>query len=98
MQIETSRDLGLRIRDQRLRLRKSQAALATSVGVSRSWVIQMERGNPGAEIGLVLKALQALGLRMDVAGGGEESARDQQSDRETLHRVDLARILDRARE
>lgn len=96
MQIETPGDLGLRIRDQRLRHRMSQAGLARSIGVSRSWVFQMERGNPGAEIGLVLKALQALGLTMDVASG-EEAVTGQQADSGTLDRVDLAWILDRAR-
>ena len=75
----------------------TQAELARSIGASRSWVFQMERGNPGAEVGLVLKALQALGLMMDV-GAGEEAAGDQQAGAEPLHRVDLARILDRARE
>jgi len=97
MQIETPRDLGLRIRDQRLRLRMTQAELARSIGASRSWVIQMERGNPGAEIGLVLKALKALGLMMGV-NAGEETARGPQADVGSLHRVDLAWILDRARE
>ena len=97
MQIQTPRDLGLRIRDQRLRIGMTQAELARSIGASRSWVFQMERGNPGAEIGLVLKALQALGLMMDV-GEKEEISGVQQGDSGALHRVDLAWILDRARE
>jgi len=95
MHIETPRDIGLRMRDQRLRLRISQAELARSIGASRSWVIQIERGNAGAEIGLVLRALQALRLTMDV-GDTEEAG--QQADNGALHRVDLAWILDCARE
>jgi DNA-binding XRE family transcriptional regulator len=75
----------------------SQAELARSIDASRSWVFQMERGNAGAEIGLVLKALKALGLVLDV-DAGEETARGQQADSGPLHRVDLAWILDRTRE
>lgn len=98
MNIHTPRDLGLRIRDERLRLRMAQATLARSVGASRSWVIQMERGNPGAEIGLVLKALQSVGLTMDVCGATEdESVPGRTGGSESLPIIDLARILDRAR-
>lgn len=91
MQIDTARDLGLRMRDQRLMLRMSQAELAKSIGASRSWVFHMERGNPGAEVGLVLKALRSLGLAMDVRPAGHRP------DAEQPHAVDLAAILDRAR-
>jgi HTH-type transcriptional regulator/antitoxin HipB len=66
MLIRNTGDLGLRMRDQRLELGLSQAALAERIGVSRSWVIEIERGNSGAEIGLVLKAFVALGLTFDV--------------------------------
>lgn len=99
MNIHTPRDLGLRIRDERLRLRMAQATLARSVGASRSWVIQMERGNPGAEIGLVLKALQSVGLTMDVCGATaeDESVPGRAGGSESLPIIDLARILDRAR-
>jgi transcriptional regulator with XRE-family HTH domain len=74
----------------------TQAELARSIGASRSWVFQVERGNAGAEIGLVLKALKALGLMLDVDAGGE-TVRRQQADSGPLHRVDLAKILNRAR-
>lgn len=41
----------------------SQSALAAQLGVERKWVLRLEAGNPKAELGLVLKALEALGLR-----------------------------------
>lgn len=66
MLVHNARELGLRMRDQRLELGLSQAALAKQIGVDRAWVIRVERGNAGAEIGLVLKALNALGLDLDV--------------------------------
>jgi len=98
MRIESARDLGLRMRDQRQALRMSQAELARSAGASRSWVIQMERGNPGAEVGLVLSALKVLGLTMDVraaAGGG--SGDPDSVDAGQPHVIDLAAILQRVR-
>jgi len=68
MLITGSRELGQFVRDQRKRLGMSQQKLGQAVGVSRHWVIAMERGNAGAELGLVLKALAAVGLRVDVRG------------------------------
>jgi len=44
-----------------------QLELARRIGVSRLWVVEFERGKPRAEIGLVLRALTALDLRLDVA-------------------------------
>jgi HTH-type transcriptional regulator/antitoxin HipB len=56
----------MRMRDRRLELGLSQAVLADQVGVARSWVIRVERGSAGAEMGLVFKALRALRLDLDV--------------------------------
>lgn len=39
--------------------------LAKRIGVSRQWVIEVEHGHPRAELGLVLRALDALGIRLD---------------------------------
>jgi HTH-type transcriptional regulator/antitoxin HipB len=63
----TPEDLGLLIRTRRHELGLDQQALATRIGVSRLWVIEFERGKPRAEIGLVMRALLALDLRLDVA-------------------------------
>jgi DNA-binding XRE family transcriptional regulator len=35
------------------------------IGVSRQWIVAMEKGKPPAEIGLVLRALTALGVNLD---------------------------------
>lgn len=48
----------------------SQQALADSIGVSRHWVIDMERGKPTLEIGLVFRAIVALRLSIDVREAG----------------------------
>ena len=65
MAIRTPRDLGAAVRDRRRALQLDQAALARQAGVSRQWIIALEKGKPGAELGLVLRTLKALGLRLD---------------------------------
>ena len=74
MRIETAKTLGLYMRDRRNALKLSQAELARRIGVSRHWIIEVERGKPRAELGLVLKALDALGLIVDVRGPSAPSA------------------------
>lgn len=65
MAIRTPRDLGAAVRDRRRAMQLDQAALASRAGVSRQWIIALEKGKPGAELGLVLRTLKALGLRLD---------------------------------
>lgn len=62
MRIRTPADLGAIIRDSRKGLGLDQAALARTIGVNRKWIIGIERGRPRAELGLVLRALDALGI------------------------------------
>jgi HTH-type transcriptional regulator/antitoxin HipB len=40
----------------------SQQDLAVTAGVSRRWLIDLEAGKPGAELGLVLSVLNTLGI------------------------------------
>jgi HTH-type transcriptional regulator / antitoxin HipB len=67
MIVRTPSDLGLMIRARRRELGLDQQTLARRVGVSRLWIIEFERGKPRAEIGLVLRTLTALDLRLDVS-------------------------------
>jgi y4mF family transcriptional regulator len=64
MTIRTPADLGAVIRERRKGLGLDQAELARRIGVSRQWVIGIERGRARAELGLVLHALNALGLHL----------------------------------
>ena len=95
MLVHNARDLGTRMRDQRLELGLSQAVLAQRIGVARSWVIRVERGTGGAEIGTVLKALEVLGLDLDVRAAGTPAA--PLADGGESWAPDLADILNRAR-
>ena len=65
MLVRTPADLGAVLRDRRKQLKLNQAAFAKKIGVSRQWVIEIERGHPRAELALVLRAIDALNLRLD---------------------------------
>lgn len=64
MRIRNPIDLGLIIRERRRKLQLDQRSLAEKVGVSRQWIIAVEKGKAGAELGLVLKTVAALGLQL----------------------------------
>jgi ribosome-binding protein aMBF1 (putative translation factor) len=60
--IRNPEQLGRAIRLKRQEKAWSQNALAARLGVDRKWVIHLEAGNAKAEFGLVLKAVNTLGL------------------------------------
>jgi y4mF family transcriptional regulator len=62
MRIRTPVDLGALIRDRRTKLGLDQRSLAKKVGVSRQWIVEVEKGKPRAEIGLLLRTIDALGI------------------------------------
>jgi HTH-type transcriptional regulator / antitoxin HipB len=74
MLIRTPADLGAVIRDRRKELGLDQATLAKRIGTSRQWVIGVERGRLRAELGLVLRALDALGINLSTGTTGTGKA------------------------
>jgi HTH-type transcriptional regulator/antitoxin HipB len=66
MRVRTPIDLGALIRERRKALRFDQKTLAEKVGVSRQWIVDVEQGKPGLEIGLVLRTADALGIVLTV--------------------------------
>jgi HTH-type transcriptional regulator / antitoxin HipB len=72
--LRSAEQLGMAIRLRRQEKKLSQAALAELLGVERKWVLRLEAGNARAELGLVLKALKALGLQASL--GNEVGAPD----------------------
>lgn len=72
--IRTPANLGALIRDRRRGLGLDQAELADRVGVSRLWINQVERGKPGAGIGLVLRTLMVLGIELSAGPWKKEPA------------------------
>jgi len=67
MLVRSSADLGAVSRDRRKQLKLDQAAFAKKVGVSRRWLIEVERGHARAELGLVLRAIDALNIQLDAS-------------------------------
>lgn len=61
MFLRTPQDIGALLRESRKQAGLGQAELARRIGVSRQWVVEVERGKPRAEMGLVLRALNTLG-------------------------------------
>lgn len=74
MRARTALDLGLILRERRRKLGLDQRTLADRVGVSRQWIVEIEKGKPRAEIGLLLRALETLGLRLTVESEAPEGA------------------------
>ncbi len=66
MQVRTARNLGAAVKGYRLRRGWSQAELAARAKVSRQWIVGIEAGKATAEIGPVLRTLDALGLVIDL--------------------------------
>src|ERR1035438_8387812 len=65
MRIRTASDLGAFIRERRTRLGMDQISLAKKAGTSRKWLVGVEQGKPGAEIGLILRTLKSLEISID---------------------------------
>src|SRR5438046_1008895 len=67
MQVNTARDIGALIKDRRRTLNVSQSDLAARVGVSRLWIVNLEKGKSTAQISLVLRTLKELGVSIDAS-------------------------------
>jgi len=61
--IRNAKDLGAAIRDRRKALGWDQSTLAKKIGVSRQWIIEIEKGKPRASVELALRALDHLGIQ-----------------------------------
>lgn len=66
-----ARQLGTRVREERRRQGMDQRTLALVASVAVRSVHRVEHGEPTVRLDVVLRVLSALGLRLDVQGGGE---------------------------
>lgn len=85
MNVHSIHDLAAATRGRRRDLGLSQAELATKAGVSRKWLNEFEAAKSTAELGLVLRVLDALGLGI---------ALELTSDGPTTGAVDLDELLE----
>jgi HTH-type transcriptional regulator/antitoxin HipB len=93
MRLRTPADFGAVIRDCRLQLGLSQQALASKAGVSRQWIVELEKGKPRAPLGMVLGAMNALGILLtsDAGKGATTKAANPLQD------IDIDQVLDNLR-
>jgi HTH-type transcriptional regulator / antitoxin HipB len=64
MWARTSAEIGKIIRAARLRRKLSQAELARLLGTTQAWISEVEKGKDTAQVGLVLRALTQLDIRL----------------------------------
>lgn len=91
MRMRSIRDLAAAVRGRRGDLRMSQAELAVRADVSRKWIYEFEAGKPNAEVGLLLRVLDALGLTLEVTPDGQAEAASRSE------AVDLDALIDEHR-
>lgn len=100
MRVHNVRDFASLVRGRRIDAGMSQAELARRAGVSRKWVHEFERGKPTAELSLVLRALEALGLGLEIGVPSEDDAGPLQGSGRAEpgtrpeKRIDLDQLLD----
>lgn len=71
MRLTSIADIAAAVRGRRMDLGLSQGDLAERAGVSRRWVNQFEAGGrTTAEVGTILRVLDALGLDLQVEAQG----------------------------
>jgi HTH-type transcriptional regulator/antitoxin HipB len=97
MRIRTPTDLGALIRDRRTKLGLDQKSLAKKVGVSRQWIVEVEKGKPRAEVGLLLRTIDALGILLDADKGGPGKPKDTSASHRVDAYVDIDSIVESAR-
>ena len=68
--------IGALVREGREAAGLTQTQLAGRIGASRFWVAAFEKGKPTAELGLALKAIQALGMSIRI-GPEHDAAADE---------------------
>jgi HTH-type transcriptional regulator / antitoxin HipB len=87
MRIRTPADLGALIRDHRIKLGIDQRSLSQKVGVSRQSIVEVEKRKPRAEIGPLLRTIDAPGILLAT----EKESRRKKSD--TAPTVDIDSIV-----
>ncbi|SDK03320.1 transcriptional regulator, y4mF family [Bradyrhizobium sp. Rc2d] len=84
MAITTTSELGATIRNRRtsLGLRQQDLALAANVGVR--FIVDVENGKETSQLGLVLRLLQALGVRLTAEMSPVPAARPASEESQTF--------------
>jgi HTH-type transcriptional regulator/antitoxin HipB len=70
MQAKSVRELGAVLREARIARGQTQRGLADEINVTQSAISKVEKGYPGASIGLIFQMLRALDLPLTLGGEG----------------------------
>jgi HTH-type transcriptional regulator/antitoxin HipB len=97
MRVRTPSELGALIRDYRTRQKLDQKSLAATVGVSRQWIVEIEKGKARAPLGLILQTLGALGIVLDAQQETPPSPKDKSASHGADAYVDINSIVAGAR-
>ena len=95
IRVRTPVDLGGVIRDHRTKLGLDQKTLAQKAGISRQWMVEIEKGNPGASIGLILRTIRVLGVSL--AADDEIPPKLKQASLSSDSSIDIDSIVESAR-
>ena len=100
MRIKTPRELGGFIKDTRQKAGLSQMELASRIHASQKWISTVENGKASAEVGMVLRLLEALRVEVDLRVPPQEPSRsvDAPTQPALSHPGDLNEILGRLRD
>ncbi len=94
MKARTTKSIGAAIKQRRIELGLDQPELAKRIGASRHWVIDMEQGKDGVEIGRVLRAIDTLGLVIDISTRASTPISKKKS---PIRSIDIDSIVTRSR-
>ena len=76
MRLTSITDIASLVRQARKDRGWTQVQLAEHSGVSRDWIIALEKGKPSLEIALVLRTLKALHLTLNLESQDEQPQPD----------------------
>ena len=74
MQAKSVRELGAVLRQRRIVRGQTQRGLADKINVTQSAIFKVEKGYPGASIGLIFRMLKALDLPLMLGGEAPSSS------------------------
>jgi HTH-type transcriptional regulator / antitoxin HipB len=84
VKIKSTRNLASAVRGRRQDLGLTQAELAMRAGVSRKWVYEFEAGKPTAELRLIMRVLDVLGLTLELGYQGDARSNPTVADLDSL--------------
>src|ERR1700680_2069174 len=80
------------IRDRRIKLVLDHSSLAQKIGVSRKWIVEVEKGKPRTEFDLMLRTIVALGIILTMENEASAKTND------VVPAVDIDSVVAAARE